>query len=55
MPVYDKQGKWLGKIDAVDTEKENASFQSIRTKETVKLKKKDFSLAEGKIILSSGA
>jgi len=52
LPVYDKQGKWLGKIETVDAEKENAIFQNVRTKENEKIKKKDFTLREGKVILT---
>ncbi len=52
LPVYDRQGRWVGKIDSVEEEKGNASFQNIRTKETTKIKKKEFMLRDGRIILT---
>lgn len=52
LPVYDKQGKWLGKIEAIDAEKENIAFHNVRTKENAKIKKKDFTFRDGRIIIT---
>jgi putative membrane protein len=51
LPVYDKQGKWIGKICSVDAEKENIAIESNKTKENIKVKKKDFFLREGRVML----
>ncbi len=51
LPVYDKQGRWIGKVEKVQKEK-NIHYKNIKTKEVIELAKNNFILKEGKIYLS---
>ncbi len=52
LPVYDKQGKWIGKVEAVEKQKKAIKYKNIKTKEVTELGKNSFIMREGKIFLS---
>lgn len=54
VPVYNKQGRWIGKVSAVDSGKESIEYALLKgSKEALKAKKTEFQLKEGKIVLSA--
>lgn len=51
LPVYDKQGRWIGKVEGVEKKTKTITYQNIKTKETVNVTIPKFYLREGKIFL----
>ena len=55
LPVYNKEGKWLGRVSAVSAAKDAIEYLPLKEKdskekEAVKLKKKDLTLGSGRIV-----
>lgn len=53
LPVYNKTGEWVGKVEAVNAAKKSIDYLEIKTKKSQTAKKEEFFLAEGRIVLSS--
>lgn len=51
LPVYDKQGRWIGKVENVEKEK-LLTYKNNKTKEVAQIQKEMFRLREGKIFLT---
>ena len=52
LPVYSKEGKWLGKVEKINKAKNTIAFADSKTKETKEIAKEKFKLSEGRILLS---
>ena len=56
LPVYSKDGRWLGKVEAVEKDKNIIEYKDIKTKKLKKLAKNEFVFREGKIeIIAQGS
>ncbi|MBU0662005.1 MAG: DUF373 family protein [Candidatus Diapherotrites archaeon] len=51
LPVYDREGAWLGKVENVSRAKNTIEYRNIRSKEVVALRKKQFVLREGRVLV----
>ncbi|MFH1256908.1 MAG: DUF373 family protein [Candidatus Diapherotrites archaeon] len=54
LPVYSKEGRWIGKVENVKTKEEVIEFKENKTKQVKPLKKKQFVLHDERITLVSG-
>lgn len=52
LPVYNPEGKWVGKIEKVYKEKEMVEYKDNRTKELKQITKNKFRLSEGRVVLT---
>ncbi|HLC36841.1 MAG TPA: DUF373 family protein [archaeon] len=52
MPVYSHEGVFLGKIEKINREKQTVDFKLIKTRKLRKLKRAEFFLREGRLLLS---
>ena len=52
LPVYDKRGKWIGKVEAVSQAKKSIEFKNNKTKAKTAVAKGKFILKKGRILLS---
>ncbi|MBI2598169.1 MAG: DUF373 family protein [Candidatus Diapherotrites archaeon] len=53
LPVYDKQGKWIGKVEAVSKNKKSIEYNNHKTKEKITVTKEKFVLKKGRILLAN--
>ncbi|MBU0635531.1 DUF373 family protein [Candidatus Micrarchaeota archaeon] len=51
LPVYNKDGLWVGNVERVNSEKEAVEFKEHKTKQAKSVSKSKFQLLEGKIVL----
>ncbi len=51
LPVYDKNGKWVGKVQAISKNKKTIEIENNKTKEKNTLTKEKFVFKKGKILL----
>ncbi len=51
LPVYSRDGKWVGKVEQVEKGKRLIGYMDIKKKKLVQLKQKQFILREGRISL----
>lgn len=52
LPVYNREGKWIGKVKKVYREKELLEYSDNKTKESKQIDKTKFRFIDGKIVLS---
>ena len=52
LSVYANDGKWLGKVENVDRAKQEIMFKDNASKKSVSLKKKEFEIAKGRILIT---
>ncbi|MBU1120754.1 MAG: DUF373 family protein [archaeon] len=50
LPVYSKDGKWMGKVADINAKEKSIQFEDLKGKNLVKLTKKKFVLREGRIV-----
>ncbi|MEK6958297.1 MAG: DUF373 family protein [archaeon] len=50
LPVYSKDGKWLGMVESING-RESIEYKNKNTNKTMKIKNGEFSFSEGKIVL----
>ncbi|MBI5884867.1 DUF373 family protein [archaeon] len=50
LPVYDSEGKWLGKVSQASKAKQGIAFRNAKTRKKSFLRKHEFSLSKGRII-----
>lgn len=50
LPVYDKEGKWIGKVSQVNAKKHWIAFKNIKTKKKNLLTREAFMLKKGRIL-----
>lgn len=53
LPIYSRDGRWLGKIQNVFQEKELIEYYDNKTKKTVQADKTQFSFSEGRVMLNA--
>jgi len=53
LPVYNKKGVWVGKVEGIAKDKQSIEYSLIKSKEKAKAGKKEFFLKEGRVLLSS--
>lgn len=51
LPVYSRQGEWLGKVKEVDQQTNSLYYSRLEKEKPKELKKESFALKEGKIVL----
>lgn len=52
MPVYNDKGKWIGIVDNVNRQRQSIEVIENKTKEVMKLKRKEFNFRPGRIMLA---
>jgi putative membrane protein len=52
LPVYDKYGKWVGKVSGIDKSKDSLVYTDLKGKSAVEITKNNFRLQEGKVMLA---
>jgi len=52
LPVYNKEGKWLGKVEKINKAKNSIAFADFKTKELKEIAKEKFKMREGRILLT---
>jgi putative membrane protein len=52
LPVYNKEGKWLGKVEKINKAKNSIAFADFKTKELKEIQKEKFKMREGRILLT---
>ncbi|MDD5148319.1 MAG: DUF373 family protein [Candidatus ainarchaeum sp.] len=52
LPVYNKEGKWLGKVEKINKAKNSIAFADFKTKELKEIAKEKFRMREGRILLT---
>ena len=52
LSVYANDGKWLGKVENIDRAKQEIMFKDNASKKSVSLKKKEFEIAKGRILIT---
>ena len=52
LPVYDSNGKWIGKVDSITPGKGEIEYRNQNNKQ-IKIKKRDFIFREGRVLLSN--
>ncbi len=55
LPVYSAAGRWVGKVESVEREKNLIEYRDIKTKKAVQLKRKEFMFRKGRIMLAGSA
>lgn len=53
LPIYNKNGTWVGQVDGVDSKKRSIRYTNSKTNKVIELGKRNFSLKKGKIVLSA--
>ena len=53
LPVYDKSGKWVGKVESVAPTKKNLTYTLIKTKEKSTVETNKINYREGRVYLSA--
>ncbi|MDD5163056.1 MAG: DUF373 family protein [Candidatus ainarchaeum sp.] len=51
LPVYNKEGKWLGKVEKINKAKNTIAFVDSKTKDLKEIPKEKFKMREGRILL----
>ncbi len=51
LPVYARDGKWVGLVESIEPKKKEIEYVDNKTKKTVKLKSGEFTLSEGRVLL----
>lgn len=51
LPVYNRDGTWLGKVENVAPSKNTIDYRDIKSKDIIALKKKQFVLREGRVLV----
>jgi putative membrane protein len=51
-PVYDQNGKWIGKVEEIEKEKRKIKYLDIHSKKTLELARKNFRISDGKIMIT---
>ncbi|MFH1224529.1 MAG: DUF373 family protein [Candidatus Diapherotrites archaeon] len=51
LPVYNRDGTWLGKVENVAPAKNTIDYRDIKSKDVIALKKKQFVLREGRVLV----
>ena len=51
LPVYDKYGKWVGKVSDINKSKNSLTYTDLKGKAAVEITKNNFRLQEGKVML----
>ena len=52
LPVYDKYGKWVGKVSDINKSKNSLTYTDLKGKAAVEINKEKFMLQEGKVLLA---
>ena len=52
LPVYDKYGKWVGKVSDISKSKNSLTYTDLKGKAAVEVNKEKFRLQEGKVLLA---
>ena len=52
LPVYDKYGKWIGKVSDISKSKNSLTYTDLKGKAAVEVNKEKFRLQEGKVLLA---
>ena len=53
LPIYNMNGIWIGRVEAVDKKRKSIKFLSNETNQSIELGKKKFSFKKGKIVVSA--
>ena len=51
LPVYDKYGKWIGKVSGINKEKDSVTYTDLKGKSAVEMAKGKFRLQGGKVMI----
>lgn len=52
LPVYDKYGKWVGKVSDISRGKNSLTYTDLKGKSAVEINREKFKLQEGKVLLA---
>lgn len=52
LPVYGKDGAWIGKVEGVSKAKNTIDYRDIKSKEVLTLRRKEFVLREGRVMVA---
>ena len=53
LPVYSREGKWLGRVTSISASKDVVEYIPLKEKEAVKLRKKDLTIGIDKVIVAA--
>ncbi|HIH21095.1 MAG: DUF373 family protein [Candidatus Diapherotrites archaeon] len=53
LPVYNKKGEWVGKVEGISKDKKSIEYALIKSKEKAKAARTEFRLKQGRVLLSS--
>ena len=53
VPIYNKKGTWMGRVESVDKKKKSITYAKNETSKSIELNKKKFFFKKGKIVLTA--